>query len=110
MYERIITLDEDVELVWRRRWTGVTVLYAGLHVCVIAFLATALAGYFVVSCTVSGPFILVASVAYKQVEVSDECYPILFFLAHSTRHYSQQPYTLHCDVCFRFGDAITDRR
>lgn len=72
VYERVITLDEDIELVWRRRWTGVTVLYAGLHVCVIAFLMAALAGYFVVSCTVSGTFILASPVIDKQTEVSNE--------------------------------------
>ncbi|KZT67750.1 hypothetical protein DAEQUDRAFT_728749 [Daedalea quercina L-15889] len=43
--------SEDVELVWRRKWTGVTVLYSLLHVCIVAFLMVVLAGYFVVSCT-----------------------------------------------------------
>ncbi|EPT06181.1 hypothetical protein FOMPIDRAFT_1044642 [Fomitopsis schrenkii] len=50
VYERIITLDEDIELVWRRRWSGVTVLYGALHLSVVALLMTTLAGYFVVSC------------------------------------------------------------
>ena len=71
VYERIITLDEDITLVWLRRWTGVTVLYAILHVCVIAFLMATLAGYFVVSCTVS-PCMLAPSVTDRQTEVGIE--------------------------------------
>ncbi|KAH9908234.1 uncharacterized protein B0H18DRAFT_1076014 [Fomitopsis serialis] len=50
MYDRVITFGDDVELVWRRKWTGVTALYGLLHACVVAFLMVVLAGYFVVSC------------------------------------------------------------
>lgn len=76
MYERIITLDEDIELVWRRRWSGVTVLYGALHLSVVALLMTTLAGYFVVSCAVSPPVQATPPVTHNHTEVSDGCYHI----------------------------------
>jgi len=50
IYERVLTLNQEIQVVWRQKITGATVFYAILHLMTLLYTTVYLSSLFVESC------------------------------------------------------------